>query len=128
MARDPEIIFPSDKDKGRKNFLVLIVFLFIQLFSTVAVAGGGEGKLNKDHKNSASKNAFFDCSVSVSLSPSTICQGQVSTVSAILGVNLVATSYTWTVPAGVPDPGSVSSFTTAIAGQYSVTVSGTDGI
>ena len=58
----------------------------------------------------------------VTVNSSTICQGQSATVTATVG-SPGSYSYSWTVPAGVPPPGNVSSFTTSVAGTYSVIIS-----
>ncbi|MGV1011586.1 MAG: choice-of-anchor L domain-containing protein, partial [Flavobacterium sp.] len=57
----------------------------------------------------------------VTVNSSTICQGQLATVTATVS-SLGTYSYSWTVPSGVPNPGNVSSFTTSVAGTYSVIV------
>ncbi|UOK43889.1 MULTISPECIES: PKD-like domain-containing protein [Flavobacterium] len=62
----------------------------------------------------------------VTVNSSTICSGSTATVTATLGTS-GSHSYTWTVPAGVPNPGNVPSFTTTTAGTYFVIVSNNDG-
>jgi gliding motility-associated-like protein len=54
----------------------------------------------------------------------TVCFGNNATVTA--SPNPAGTyNYIWTVPSGVANPGNVSSFTTSVAGNYSVIVSTT---
>ena len=62
--------------------------------------------------------------VTVSIVNPNICPGGIATVTAIPGV--VGTySYAWTVPAGVTAPGNVATFSTSIAGTYSVIITDT---
>lgn len=62
--------------------------------------------------------------VSVSIVNPTICPGEMATVTAIPGA--VGTySYAWTVPAGVTAPGNVATYSTSIAGSYSVIITDT---
>ena len=60
----------------------------------------------------------------VTVNSSAICAGTVATITASPGVPGTYT-YAWTVPAGVPNPGSVASFTAGIAGNYAVVVTNT---
>jgi len=55
---------------------------------------------------------------------STICNGTFASVSATV-TPAGNYNYVWNVPNGVPNPGNVASFNTAIAGNYSVVVSQT---
>lgn len=55
----------------------------------------------------------------VSVSSSPVCAGTNATVTATPGV-AGNYSYLWTVPAGVTNPGNVATFTTSVAGPYSV--------
>ena len=58
----------------------------------------------------------------VTVSNSTVCEGDLATVSAIPNPP-GAYNYNWTnLPVGVPNPGNVASFTTSIAGDYTVDV------
>lgn len=60
----------------------------------------------------------------VTVNSSAICAGTTATITATPGV--VGTyNYVWTVPAGVPNPGSVPGFTSTIAGTYSVVITST---
>ena len=52
------------------------------------------------------------------------CSGASATVTAVPG-NAAAYSYAWTVPSGATPPGNVASFTTTIAGMYSVVLTNT---
>jgi large repetitive protein len=60
----------------------------------------------------------------VTVNSSAICAGTFATITATPGVPGTYT-YVWTVPAGVTNPGSVASFTSTIAGTYSVVISNT---
>ncbi|NBA89232.1 hypothetical protein GVN16_25900, partial [Emticicia sp. CRIBPO] len=58
--------------------------------------------------------------------------GQITCLTPTITVSASATpntgvTYTWTVPAGVTAPGNVASFTTTVAGTYSVTVTKENG-
>ena len=44
------------------------------------------------------------------------------TITATPGNSAGSYSYSWTVPAGFSDPGNIASFTTSVAGKYSVTL------
>src|SRR5574338_489602 len=58
----------------------------------------------------------------VTVNSSTICaDGTTATVTATPGAPGTY-NYVWTVPAGVTDPGNVASFTTTVAGTYSVVI------
>ncbi|MGX7668705.1 Ig-like domain-containing protein [Flavobacterium pedocola] len=58
----------------------------------------------------------------VSVNNVTVCTGDLATVTATPGVAGIYT-YVWTVPTGVANPGNVASFTTSVAGTYSVVIS-----
>ncbi|MFN9115799.1 MAG: PKD domain-containing protein, partial [Bacteroidota bacterium] len=62
--------------------------------------------------------------VAVTLVNQTICPGESAVVTAVPG-SAGTYNYNWTVPAGVPAPGNVSTFNTSIAGVYSVTITDT---
>lgn len=57
----------------------------------------------------------------VAVSSSSICTGGTATITATPGVPGTY-SYLWTVPTGVTDPGDVATFTTTLAGTYSVQI------
>ncbi|THU30206.1 hypothetical protein FAM09_30355, partial [Niastella caeni] len=57
----------------------------------------------------------------VVVNSSTVCEGIAATITATPG-EPGTYSYAWTVPAGVPDPGNVASFTSTVAGTYSVVI------
>ena len=57
----------------------------------------------------------------VTINSTTICQGSSATLTATPG-SFGYFSYTWTVPSGTPNPGNVASFTTSVAGNYTVTI------
>lgn len=61
----------------------------------------------------------------VSVNSPTVCQGQQATLTATPATtgNYL---YTWTVPTGVTSPGNVNSFTTTVAGTYTVTITNID--
>ena len=59
----------------------------------------------------------------VTLANATVCSGSPATLTAVPGTGVAADySFAWTVPAGVANPGNVISFTTLIAGNYSVVI------
>jgi len=62
---------------------------------------------------------------SVSVNSATICPGASATISAVTTAGNY--SYVWSVPGGVTDPGNVASFTTTVAGNYSVVISSATG-
>lgn len=64
-----------------------------------------------------------NCSVSVN--SETICQGSSTSITATL-TTTGNYSYQWSVPSGFANPGNVSSFTTDVAGNYSVVVTDLD--
>src|SRR4029077_3360287 len=57
----------------------------------------------------------------VTVNSPAICTGGTATITATPGV-AGTYNYAWTVPAGVPAPGNVASFTTTVAGNYTVTI------
>ncbi|MFD0778421.1 hypothetical protein ACFQZF_08025 [Flavobacterium myungsuense] len=57
----------------------------------------------------------------VSLNSPSICPGETATLTATPSIAGTYT-YEWEVPAGVTNPGNVASFTTTIAGTYTVTI------
>ena len=59
-------------------------------------------------------------------SPST-CNGGSATVTATPATGQVPYNYAWTVPNGVSDPGNVASFSSSVAGTYSVVVTDNRG-
>jgi hypothetical protein len=60
----------------------------------------------------------------VTVNSSAICAGTFATITATPG--LAGTyNYVWTVPGAVPNPGNVASFTSNVAGTYSVIISNT---
>ncbi|MGV1013154.1 MAG: hypothetical protein ACOYBS_11975, partial [Flavobacterium sp.] len=71
--------------------------------------------------NSGTVTVNFNPTVSVN-SPS-VCQGTPATIIATTG-SIGTYSYAWTVPSGT-NPGDVDSFTTSIAGVYSVIITNT---
>ncbi|MFL5745282.1 MAG: hypothetical protein ACJ751_11480, partial [Niastella sp.] len=60
----------------------------------------------------------------VTVNSSKVCAGTAATITATPGEAGTYT-YVWTVPAGVPDPGNVASFTSTVAGTYSVVITNT---
>jgi len=61
---------------------------------------------------------------SVTVNSPEVCQGTSATVTATPLIPGTYT-YTWTVPSGFTDPGSVPSFSTTVAGTYSVIITDT---
>jgi gliding motility-associated-like protein len=57
----------------------------------------------------------------VQLPAVTICPGAAAAVTAVTSPS-GAYTYSWTVPAGLPDPGNVASFSSTVPGSYSVVV------
>ncbi|ESU18459.1 hypothetical protein FCR2A7T_27460 [Flavobacterium cauense R2A-7] len=60
----------------------------------------------------------------VAVNSPSVCSGNAATVTATPGV-AGSYNYSWTVPAGFANPGNVSTFTTTIAGNYSVVITNT---
>jgi gliding motility-associated-like protein len=60
----------------------------------------------------------------VTVNSSTVCEGTATTVTATPG-SAGTYSYSWTVPGGVTNPGNVASFSTTVAGTYSVVITNT---
>lgn len=58
----------------------------------------------------------------VTVNSPTVCDGIPATITATPGTPGTY-NYSWTVPAGVPAPGNVASFSTTIAGTYTVIIS-----
>jgi large repetitive protein len=60
----------------------------------------------------------------VTVNSSVICAGTSATITATPGV-AGTYNYVWTVPGAVPNPGNVASFTSTVAGTYSVVITST---
>ncbi|MFN5785502.1 MAG: choice-of-anchor L domain-containing protein, partial [Flavobacteriia bacterium] len=60
----------------------------------------------------------------VTVNSPVVCPGATATVTATPGAAGTYT-YVWTVPSGVTNPGNISSFTTTVAGNYSVVITNT---
>ena len=60
----------------------------------------------------------------VTVNSSAICAATIATITATPGI-AAAYNYVWTVPVSVPAPGNVASFTSSIAGTYSVVITNT---
>jgi hypothetical protein len=60
----------------------------------------------------------------VTVNSSTICAGTFATITATPGA-AGTYNYVWTVPGAVPNPGNVASFTSNVAGTYSVIITNT---
>jgi gliding motility-associated-like protein len=73
---------------------------------------------------SASGVATINALPTVSVNSSVVCNGTSSTVTATPGT-AGTYSYAWTVPAGAANPGNVASFTSTVAGTYSVIITNT---
>ena len=73
---------------------------------------------------SASGVATINALPTVSVNSSVVCNGTSSTVTATPGT-AATYSYAWTVPAGAANPGNVASFTSTVAGTYSVIITNT---
>jgi len=86
---------------------------------TIMNAGGCSG--------TGSGSLSLNTSPTVTVSaPSRCSNGAASTITANPSP-AGAYTYVWTVPAGVSNPGNVASFTSTIAGAYSVTITNTNG-
>ena len=57
----------------------------------------------------------------VTVNSTAVCAGGTATVTATPGI-AGTYNYVWTVPGAVPNPGNVASFTTTVAGTYSVII------
>ncbi|MFY7741535.1 MAG: choice-of-anchor L domain-containing protein, partial [Flavobacterium sp.] len=68
---------------------------------------------------SASGTVSLSTNPTVTINSPTVCQGTPATVTATPGA-AGTYSYAWTVPTGVTNPGNVATFTTTVAGVYSV--------
>ena len=73
---------------------------------------------------SASGTVTVDPLPTVTVNSSTVCEGNAATITATPG-QAGTYSYAWTVPAGVTNPGNVASFTSTVAGTYSVVITNT---
>src|SRR5678809_230865 len=72
---------------------------------------------------SASATVSFTAAPSVTVSAPSVCAGAPATVTATPGSGVASDyDYAWTVPTGAPAPGNVSTFTTTVAGSYSVVI------
>src|SRR5206468_5942508 len=69
-------------------------------------------------------NFIINARPTVTVNSSTVCAGGTATVKATPGAAGTYT-YVWTVPAGVSNPGNVASFTTTVAGTYTVEITNT---
>ena len=107
--------------------------------STIMTAKYSNGWLVYSHTNSGSNllsitgatsfsdyTGFGDLAVAPSAATNPICSGSSTTISANATGGTAPYSYSWTVPAGVSDPGNADSFSATVAGTYAVTV--TDNI
>lgn len=72
----------------------------------------------------AAKVVTINALPTVTVNSPSVCSGLSTTVTATPGT-LGSYSYVWTVPAGFTNPGNVASFTTTIAGTYSVIITNT---
>ena len=99
----------------------------VATFNTT-VAGTYSVVITNTTTNCASLSASGTVTVNplptVTVNSSTICPGVNATVTATPGTpgNY---SYVWTVPSGATNPGNVATFTTLIAGTYSVVITNT---
>jgi gliding motility-associated-like protein len=73
---------------------------------------------------SASATVVINQTPTVTVSSPPVCSGTPATVTATPSP-AGTYSYVWTVPSGVTNPGNVASFTTSIAGSYSVITTNT---
>jgi gliding motility-associated-like protein len=73
---------------------------------------------------SATSTVTISSNPTVTVANAIICQGSQATISATPGTTGTY-SYVWTVPSGATPPGNVATFTTTIAGTYSVIITNT---
>ncbi|WP_026711746.1 T9SS type B sorting domain-containing protein, partial [Flavobacterium filum] len=73
---------------------------------------------------SASGTVTINPNPTVTVNSPAVCAGASATVTATSGT-AGTYSYAWTVPTGAANPGNVATFTTAIAGVYSVIITNT---
>jgi len=73
---------------------------------------------------SASGTLTVNTNPVVNVTGETVCQGSQATISALPTATGTYT-YVWTVPTGATNPGNVDTFTTAVAGTYSVVITNT---
>ena len=73
---------------------------------------------------SASGLVTINAIPTVTVNSSVVCNGSSSTVTATPGTTGTY-SYSWTVPTGAINPGNVASFTSTVAGTYSVIITNT---
>jgi gliding motility-associated-like protein len=73
---------------------------------------------------SSSATLVINALPTVSVNSSVVCNGASPTVTATPGT-AGTYSYAWTVPSGAPSPGNVASFTSTVAGTYSVIITNT---
>ncbi len=93
--------------------------------------GGGGGSFNAGtnqnntpgiNQNDGVVTILPNCSApTVTLNNASICQGQTANITATTALGGTYT-YTWTVPNGAVNPGNVATFSSNIAGNYSVVV------
>src|SRR5262249_13299975 len=64
----------------------------------------------------------------VAVNSAAVWAGHSATLTAsVSGITAAVTTYAWTVPGGVSNPGNVASFSASVAGQYCVTVTDANG-
>jgi gliding motility-associated-like protein len=73
---------------------------------------------------SASGTVTINANPIVTVTGDTVCQGSQATITANPATSGTY-SYVWTVPTGASNPGNVDTFTTAVAGTYSVVITNT---
>ncbi|WP_276978846.1 T9SS type B sorting domain-containing protein [Flavobacterium filum] len=73
---------------------------------------------------SASGTVSLSTNPTVTVNSQAVCQGTPATVTATPGA-AGTYNYTWSVPAGFTNPGNVATFTTTVAGVYSVIITDT---
>jgi type IX secretion system substrate protein/Big-like domain-containing protein len=93
--------------------------------STGLVSAVSPGTTTITYKNNngctTTQSIIVNAPTTVTVNSPSICTGETATIITTAGAPGTY-SYVWTVPAGFPNPGNVHSFTTTVAGTYSVVI------
>lgn len=103
---------------GSGSFILNTDFLTVgTTYTLISVSSGGAPSCTTPVTGSVSFTIVPLPTVSVS--STSVCSGNNATVTAVPGVPGTY-NYTWTVPGGATNPGNVATFSTSIAGTYSL--------